>query len=41
MLADPNLVKVVVSQEGRALYFSRSPVPFYGMREAEHWYAER
>src|SRR6185312_9455392 len=25
--SDPNLVKVVTSLEGRALYFSRSPVP--------------
>jgi 3-deoxy-manno-octulosonate cytidylyltransferase (CMP-KDO synthetase) len=26
---DSNLVKVVVSQTGRAMYFSRSPIPFY------------
>jgi 3-deoxy-manno-octulosonate cytidylyltransferase (CMP-KDO synthetase) len=27
--ADPNLVKVVVDGSGNALYFSRSPVPYY------------
>ena len=27
--ANPNLVKVVMGPDGRALYFSRSPVPFH------------
>ncbi|HEX9997975.1 MAG TPA: 3-deoxy-manno-octulosonate cytidylyltransferase, partial [Abditibacterium sp.] len=26
--SDPNVVKVAVSEQGRALYFSRSPIPF-------------
>jgi len=26
---DPNVVKVAVAQDGRALYFSRSPIPYY------------
>jgi 3-deoxy-manno-octulosonate cytidylyltransferase (CMP-KDO synthetase) len=28
-VADPNLVKVVTAMDGRAIYFSRSPVPFW------------
>jgi 3-deoxy-manno-octulosonate cytidylyltransferase (CMP-KDO synthetase) len=30
---DPNLVKVVMDEQGRAIYFSRSPIPF--RREAD------
>lgn len=25
---DPNIVKLIVNQQGRAMYFSRSPIPF-------------
>jgi len=28
-VADPNVVKVVTTLDGRALYFSRSPLPFF------------
>jgi 3-deoxy-manno-octulosonate cytidylyltransferase (CMP-KDO synthetase) len=28
-VANPNLVKVVLSEQGRAMYFSRSPVPYW------------
>ncbi len=28
-VADPNVVKVVTSLDGRALYFSRSPLPYF------------
>jgi len=29
LIADPNVVKVVLKQNGHALYFSRSPLPFF------------
>lgn len=28
-ISDPNVVKVITDQKGRALYFSRSPIPFH------------
>ena len=36
-LQDPNLVKVVRSVDGRALYFSRSPIPFVRDAPPERW----
>lgn len=33
-IADPNVVKVVRGDDGRALYFSRSPIPFRRNAEA-------
>ena len=38
-LNDPALVKVVVDHEGRALYFSRAPIPFTrtGHPRAQAW----
>ena len=37
-LADPNVVKVVVNRQGRALYFSRYPIPY--LRNASEGPAE-
>jgi 3-deoxy-manno-octulosonate cytidylyltransferase (CMP-KDO synthetase) len=36
---DPNCVKVVANEQGRALYFSRSPIPF--VRDGEPDFAHR
>lgn len=37
VLADPNRVKVVTAQDGRALYFSRSVIPYNRNVEKEKW----
>jgi 3-deoxy-manno-octulosonate cytidylyltransferase (CMP-KDO synthetase) len=34
---DPNVVKAVMSETGRCLYFSRSPIPFPRLRAANYW----
>jgi 3-deoxy-manno-octulosonate cytidylyltransferase (CMP-KDO synthetase) len=36
-LFDPNVVKVVTSGSGRALYFSRSPIPYARDANQEDW----
>jgi len=36
-LKDPSVVKVVLGQDGRALYFSRSPIPFIRDICEEDW----
>lgn len=36
-IADPNLVKVVRGADGRALYFSRSPIPYVRGMPLEQW----
>ena len=36
-LFSPNVVKVVMDREGKALYFSRSPIPFVRNEEKMEW----
>jgi 3-deoxy-manno-octulosonate cytidylyltransferase (CMP-KDO synthetase) len=36
-VANPNVVKAVMSEAGRCLYFSRSPIPFPRLRAAAYW----
>lgn len=37
MVHNPNVVKVVCSLHGRALYFSRNPIPYVRDRRPEEW----
>ncbi|MGB0424742.1 MAG: cytidylyltransferase domain-containing protein, partial [Flavobacteriales bacterium] len=36
-LLDPNKVKAVLDNKNRALYFSRSPIPFMKSKEVNEW----
>ena len=37
---DQNVVKVVMDNTGRAVYFSRSPIPFIRSKEERYWISE-
>ena len=37
MIHNPNIVKVVFSSEGKALYFSRSPIPYLRNIPTDEW----
>ncbi|MCX6272490.1 MAG: 3-deoxy-manno-octulosonate cytidylyltransferase [Bacteroidetes bacterium] len=36
-LFNPNVVKLIFNQQGNAIYFSRSPLPFIRNREEKNW----
>ena len=40
-LHNPNTAKVVRDIQGRAIYFSRSPIPFLRDEDAEKWHARK
>lgn len=40
-LENPNVVKAVLGNYGQALYFSRSPIPYYRNVEKEEWVTKR
>lgn len=40
-LTNPNLPKVALSQSGKALYFSRSPIPYLRGKDITEWTQER
>ena len=37
-VGNPDLVKVVFADDGRALYFSRSPIPYHGKGQTHQYY---
>jgi 3-deoxy-manno-octulosonate cytidylyltransferase (CMP-KDO synthetase) len=39
-VSNPNVVKAVIAENGRALYFSRNPVPFVRGVERENWLSQ-
>jgi len=39
-LLDPNKVKAILNKNNQAIYFSRSPIPFFKNKTAEHWLSE-
>ena len=41
MLFNPNVVKVVFSEQNGAIYFSRHPIPFVRGAEPENWLAQQ
>lgn len=40
-LFSPNIIKVVCNQQGKALYFSRAPIPYIRGKQEEEWIGEQ